>query len=261
MKPERLSRWIIIFCGLLFGCLPLQADETFFFRAGPEVYRMRRWRDGGTEQTGRIDGFRVELERIKGNSWYAGLDALFSSGQLNGKSASGRQLVSEIEDTIFEGRLGYTFQNFCSCTRPFITLFGGYGRFRETNEFKIPSPIPFTFTDTFNYICTGFLSGFYFNSFFSMGLNFEVRFMLNGRSKVSNDPVFDQVSLVMNNETHYRIEVPLICVPCGPCGCLEALLIPFYEFRHFGGRQGYPFDFIDTKFSLLGAELAVGYRF
>jgi len=255
---------VIFLCSAtsVFGArTPLIGCDTLFLEIGPEIYYMRRWREGGTHQTGRIDGVRLDLERFKGNSWYACIDAFYANGTLTGHSASGFPLSSEITDTIVEGRIGYTLQQCCQGGNPFITLFGGYGHFDEQNNFSPPSPIPFHFDDSFNYIAAGFLTGVNFTPLLSMGLNFEVRFMLNGKSEVSNDPLFDTVSLIMNNETHYRLEIPLTYVLCQPWNNLTACVVPFYEFRHFGGREGFPFDYIDTKFSLFGARLSFAYRF
>lgn len=255
-----------LFCGLVLLASPIQAaaffgcfNDSLYLEVGPEIYWMRRWRAGGTVQTGRIDGIRAQLERIRGNSWYAGVNILYASGDLEGHNAFDFALKSEITDFIVEGRAGYTLQG-CGRNCPFFTIFGGYGYFKETNDFHLPSPIPFKFTDTFNYIAAGFLSGINFTPLLSMGLNFEVRFMLNGQSEVTDDPLFEDITLLMNNETHYRIEVPInYCLHCP--FLLETSLVPFYEFRHFGGREGFPFDYLDTKFSLLGARLSVAYRF
>ncbi|NGX53885.1 MAG: hypothetical protein K1000chlam4_00605, partial [Chlamydiae bacterium] len=122
------------------------------------------------------------------------------------------------------------------------------------------SPIPYTFTDTFDYFTTGFLSGFNFTPLLSMGLNFKVKFMMSGRSKISDDPLYDDVKLRMNNEIQLRVDVPLV-FHCLPWKRVQAALVPFYEYRHLGGREGFPFDYIDTKFTLLGARLDLIYRF
>lgn len=252
----RYSLLILLLLAPLFSV----QGECIFFEIGPEIYHMRRWREGGTHQSGRMDGIYIAGERFKKEGWYVGADALFATGNLNGKSGSGRTLRSVIDDTIYEGRLGYTFQSaLAECS--FFTPYGGYGYFRETNTFYPPSPIPFKFIDTFNYFTCGFLSGVNFTPLLSMGVNFKVRFMLNGKSKVENDPLFDSVTLLMNNETHYQIEIPMTYGSCQCWGYTEAAFIPFYEFRHFGGRMGFPFDYIDTKFSLWGAKLTLAYRF
>ncbi len=259
--PLKLNSFFFtFFLFFFFFSFSAQAHDTFFLHGSGDLYRMRRWREGGTYQSGMMTGAHLCFERFQGNSWYAAIEAFFANGDLEGRSASGRLLKSEIHDRIYESRLGFTFQTpIDGC--PYFTLFGGYGYFYEKNAFKSPSPIPFTFTDTFNYIVAGFLSGVNFTPLLSMGVNFKVRFMIDGRSQVSNDPLFDEISLMMNNESHYRLEIPFTTVLSNCCGRFFASFAPFYEFRHFGGREGFPFDFIDTKFSLIGAQLALSFQF
>ena len=237
----------------------LSGSECLPFYAGPEIYHIKRWRNGGTKQTGRMDGVRVGFDRIKRHGWYIGVDGFYSTGHLEGHNARGRTLDSDLTDIIFEGRVGFTLQDQTECQHTF-TPFVGYGYFHEVNNFHSPSPIPYTFTDTFDYFTTGFLSGFNFTPLLSMGLNFKVKFMMSGRSKISDDPLYDDVKLRMNNEIQLRVDVPLV-FHCLPWKRVQAALVPFYEYRHLGGREGFPFDYIDTKFTLLGARLDLIYRF
>lgn len=225
---------------------------------GPEIYHINRFREGGTTQSGRLDGVRVGFDRLKRYCWYVGADYLYATGKLKGETGIGSPQRSILTDQIVEIRFGYTLQQ-DDCRKSFFTPFGGWGHFQETNDFFPPSLLTCKFTDTFNYAVFGFLSGVNFTSLLSMGVNFKVRFMLDGESKVSNDPVMDDVTLQMHEETQYRLEVPFIY---SPCTCLfQWQFVPFYEFRHFGGEEGFPFNFKDTKFNLFGARLALTYRF
>jgi hypothetical protein len=250
------------FALLIFAWEPLLgfADCLYWVSAGPEVYYFIRDREGGTHQEGRIDGVRISFDRIKGCSWYFGADYLFASGRLKGETATGRSLRSELTDQIVEARLGFTLQQKAP-GRPFITPFGGWGYFKEINDFYPPSPIPCTFTDTFNYLTAGFLSGINFTPLLSMGINFKLRFMQEAKSEVSDDPLFDDVTLHMKEEMHVRLDIPFAYSPNNPLRGIGFLLSPFYEYRHFGGREGFPFNFRDTKFYLYGARFALIYRF
>jgi hypothetical protein len=232
---------------------------SLFISAGPEIYHFRRVREGGTHQEGRIDGVRLGIDRIKGCGWYIGADYLYASGWLKGGTATGRPLSSDLNDQIFEARLGYTLQQKI-CGSPFITPFGGWGYFREVNAFFPPSPLPCTFTDTFNYVVVGFLSGVNFTPLLSMGINFKLRFMQNAKSEISDDPLFADVTILIKDEMHVRLDVPFAYFPCDRSRRLGFVLSPFYEYRHFGGREGYPFNFKDTKFYLYGAKFALLYR-
>lgn len=235
-------------------------DCTCTIAVGPEVYHLERVRAGGTQQQGWINGFRLGLDRIKRYGWYVGGDFLYATGPLKGRTLTGRKVVSVLSDQIYEVRLGYTLQK-NEWRRPFFTPFAGWGHFREINDFTPPSPLPCTFTDTFNYWTAGFLSGVNFGSLLSMGVNFKLRFMQNGQSKVTDDPLFDNVTLLMKDEMHVRLDIPVAFNPRGTLFAIGFLLTPFFEYRHFGGREGFPFNFRETKFYLYGARFALTYRF
>lgn len=245
----------LIICLVIF---PLEASHGVFLYVGPETFHMSRFREGGTNQSGRLDGVRAGFDRIKGCSWYFGADYLYATGKLKGETATGRPQRSCLTDNIVEIRCGYTFQKFI-CREPYITAFGGWGYFHEDNDFYHPSPLTCKFTDTFNYVVLGFLSGVNFTPLLSMGVNFKIRFMLDGRSRVSNDPFMEDVTIKMHNETHYRLDIPFMYCPCS--SLFQWQIVPFYEFRHFGGEEGFPFNFRDTKFNIYGARLALTYRF
>jgi hypothetical protein len=249
---------LLIFC--LWTPHLLFADRPYFLTVGPEIYRFIREREGGTHQEGQINGVRVAIDRMKCNGIYLGVDYLYAKGPLKGATATGRPLRSELTDQIVEGRLGLTLQQkYGRC--PFITPYVGWGYFHEINDFFRPSPLPCKFTDTFNYIAAGFLSGVNFTPLLSMGINFKLRFMQEATSEVSDDPLFDDVTLSMKEEIHVRVEVPFAYTPCSSLFGTGFLLSPFFEFRHFGGREGFPFNFKDTKFYLYGARFALTYHF
>lgn len=253
-----------VFLFLLFMVFfSVHASCPYQMYIGEESYFFWRDRDGGTKQDGRIDGVRVGADRIKRYSLYLGADYLYANGRLDGKSASGSPLHSWLTDEIFEARIGYTLQKNAreSSGCPFFIPFLGWGTFKEINDFHPPSPLPCKYTDTFNFFVAGFLSGVNITPLLSMGINFKVRFMQDAESKVSNDPLYDDVTLKVEDETLYRLEVPFTYSPCNSFLGIAGQIAPFYEFRHFGGREGYPFNFRDTKFHLLGMRLSLVYRF
>lgn len=231
-----------------------------FINVGPEVYGIKRLKQGGTYQNGRMDGLRAGFDRIKSYGWYLGADYLYASGRLKGETVTGRTLKSVMTDQIFEVRGGFTLQQNTN-GYPFFIPFLGAGHFKEINDFKPPSPLTCKFADSFNYAACGFLSGVNLNPLLSMGINFKVRLMLDGQSHVTNDPKFNEVHLTMLEETHYRVELPITLMPPNTLGDSFFQLVPFYEFRHFGGREGFPFNFIDTKFHLYGLRASIIYGF
>lgn len=238
----------------------VQASCPYQVYVGEESYYFWRHRENGTKQNGRIDGVRVGADRIKCYGWYVGADYLYASGHLSGKSGKGSRLSSTLTDQIFEARFGYTFQN-RSCERSFITPFVGWGCFKEVNDFFPPSKLTCKFTDSFNFIVAGFLSGVNLTPLLSMGINFKVRFMQDAKCEVTDDPERSDATLLIEDETLYRLEIPFTYTSCHSFLGIGGQVVPFYEFRHFGGREGHPFDFNDTKFHLLGMRLALIYRF
>jgi len=234
-------------------------EASCLITAGTEIYRFVRNREGGTFQDGPLKGVRIGFDRIKRYGIYLGADYFYGEGDINGKTATGRQLCSNLRDNIVEIRLGFTFQQDTKQT-PFFTPFAGWGYFHEVNEFFPPSPLPCTFTDTFHYVVAGFLSGINFTPLISMGVNFKLKFMQDAKSVVSDDPVYDTVTLMIKDEILARLDLPFYYHPKILLR-LGIELAPFFEYRHFGGREGFPFNFKDTKFYLYGARIALVYPF
>jgi hypothetical protein len=247
---------------LLFFLLSLAAcvDASCHITAGAEIYHFIRNREGGTHQDGPMKGFRISFDRIKRYGIYMGAEYIYGQGSLEGKTATGRPLSSELTDNILEFRLGITLQQPTRQT-PFFTPFAGWGHFHEVNKFFSPSPLPCTFTDTFHYFVAGFLSGINFTPLLSMGVNFKLKFMQDAKSMVSEDPIYDDVTLLIKDELLARLDIPFYYHPQNTLLNLGFELTPFFEYRHFGGREGFPFNFKDTKFYLYGARIALTYPF
>ena len=229
---------------------------AFNFFAGPEIFYMKRTKQGGTTQSGRVDGFRVGIERYKRYGWYLGADYFIAQGRVQGRNSKKMSLKSTLRDHIVEGRLGFTLQKSGSLAA--FTPFIGYGYFRETNAFYHPSPTAYTFVDSFNYVVTGFFASRNFSPLLSMGLNLKIDFMLEGNSKIKNDPLYGCTKLKMDRALQARVEIPVYITLTS---CALAEFTPFYEHRRFGGREGHPFDFLDTQFQLVGMRFALSYNF
>ncbi|MBS0624083.1 MAG: hypothetical protein JSS62_05620 [Verrucomicrobia bacterium] len=245
---------LLSFC-LLF-CTVLSATTTPFVSAGAEACRMKRMRYGGTQQQGTLNGARLTYNRLAPSCIYLGADYFKGKAQMSGHSGTQKPIASEITDSILEGRFGYVFPTQAERVSLFA-LFTGYGSFRETNDFNHPTPLPLTFTDTFSYIPVGFLAGINVTSFMNVGLNFKAMFMLDGESHIFDEELNSSETLLMNNEINIRIELPVTLSPSDTLFNLSFAVVPFLELRHFGGREGYPYDFLDTKFNLIGGRLAL----
>ena len=145
---------------------------------GPEIYYVKRTKEGGTQQTGTLYGVRVGVDSIQRYKIYWGADALWATGCLKG-SRDNVRLKSQLTDTNVECRLGYTFQSKYGC-RPSLTPYLGAGYFWETNCYKHPSPLTVHLKNTFAYIPVGFLSQIYLTPSWSIGLNLKVRILWDG---------------------------------------------------------------------------------
>ncbi|CUI16719.1 hypothetical protein PNK_1102 [Candidatus Protochlamydia naegleriophila] len=261
MKSKTFS-FSIFFCLISFfpslyaDCCSNGANQLFI---GPEVYYVKRTKKAGAEQDGYLYGVRLGYERIKRYKLYVGLDFLYANGDLKGK-VEDQRIKSSLTDINVEERIGYTFAAKCGW-RPSFTPFIGVGRFWEKNEYKHPTPIRFHFHNRFLYIPVGFLSQIYVSSCFSVGLNFKARIILDGKNCVSNDPQFGKIHQCYDEKIQYRVELPLSYYSCWCNHEMAISLVPFYEYRHYGQRVNFPFDFIETKFNLYGATLKAIYLF
>lgn len=235
---------------------PLSFDNVFI---GPEIYDVKRTKEGGVEQSGILYGFRLGLDHIKSRRFYWGADLLWASGTLEGKSNEAK-IKSQLTDANIELRLGYTFET--QLWKPvLLTPFFGVGYFQEKNFYRHPTPLTIHFDNQFTYVPFGFFSQIFFTPHFSAGVNIKVRYLLEGDQKVSNDPEHDSVIQYYNEKFQYRIELPLTSFFCLGTTETALSLVPFYEYREYGHRANFPFDFFATTFRLYGATLKLCYLF
>lgn len=229
------------------------------FYVGPEIYHVHRNREGGTKQNGTVYGVRTGYDRIKRCRLYWGFDALYGQGTLDGKSGAGNKIKSTFTDIFAEGRFGYTFQQKHGY-RLSLTPFGGVGYMSERNNFKHPSPIPVHFDIKSWYGVAGFLSQATVTDRCDIGLNFKARFLYDPKCKVSHDPESENSTQLINEKIHYRVELPLSYRYWECSDSLLISLVPFYEFRQYGKRVNYPFDFLETRLNIYGATLKFIYN-
>ncbi|MBA2369376.1 MAG: hypothetical protein H0V82_10200 [Candidatus Protochlamydia sp.] len=248
----------MIFFGILLSSNSYAEKGSQVF-AGPEIYFVKRTKEGGVEQHGNVYGIRVGYERVKRCKIYLGIDFLYAKGCLKGKLLDAH-LKSNYTDINLEERVGYTFEAKCGF-RPSLTPFIGYGRIWENNDYVLPSPACFHFHNNFTYVPVGFLSRFFACPSLSIGLNFKARFILDGKNKVSNDPNFDTMVQNYDEKIQYRVELPFCYNACLSGHEIGIDLIPFYEYRRYGKRANFPFDFLETKFVYYGATLKLAYLF
>lgn len=261
---QRLSLFFLSI--LLLTSIGLEAFQLFpsgphRFYVGPEIYHSRRTRSGGTKQTGVLYGIRGGYDRLSSNAViYVGLDGYWATGGLNGQKSNGDELKSNVKEWEVEGRLGLTFKKHlihCYAITPFL----GSGYMKSINEYVDPTDPEIKFTDRYNYISTGFLFHTSLSECLNVGFSFKKKFMISGKSKVTDDPIYDTVRLLMDSETQYEMEAPITYYTSWCCGHLSGKFVPFYRFRHYGGRENFPFNFIDTKFRIYGGRIECAIAF
>lgn len=227
--------------------------------AGPEIYYIHRTKEGGAKQTGTLYGVRLGYDHIRRYKFYWGIDALWAKGILEGKTESDH-LKSRFTDINVEARIGYTFQSkywrCLSCT-PYI----GGGYFLENNNYEHPSPLTVHFKNRFSYVPVGFLSQIFITPHWSIGVNFKVRYLLEGKQHVTHDPEHKKLTQNYEEKLQYRGELPVTYFRCWKKHSLAVSLVPFYEYRSYGHRANFPFDFLETNLKLYGAMLKFLYLF
>jgi hypothetical protein len=243
------------FLSLLFLFVyPVSAEtdscSPHYLSIGPEVYSLKREREGGTRQRGTLYGLRASYDYIARYKFYMGFEGSYARGTLRGKSGGGDKLRSRFTDSMLEGRFGYTLQSLSGCCGWFTPFIGG-GYFWENNDYVKPSPKHLRFRNGYGYACVGCLAGSSIRPVFDIGLYAAARFSIQGKVDVSHDKEEDDTTLKYEQKVNCRIALPLTYV----CGWYDIALVPFYEYRHYGRRNAFPFDFLDTRIKVYGADL------
>lgn len=234
-----------------------QAQAENYLWVGPEVYYVKRTRQGGSRQDGWPLGVRVGYDRIKDWGFYWGGDALWAQGTLFGRAGDNASLKSRFTDISLEGRIGYTFSLLCLPSVIF-TPYAGYGVFQETNNFKDYSPVTAKFRIRYNYGAVGALLYKQFTEKAGAGVNFKCRWMIDGKCHVTEDPDYNELTMAIGTLPQYRIEIPMTYQPdCYPIFCLS----PFFEYRQYGEQPNFPFDFMETKLKVAGVNLKIIWNF
>lgn len=254
----------IVFSGILI--IPYILSATHWVKTystapfiGPEIYYMTRTKEGGSKQTGTLYGVRLGYDHVQRYKIYGGIDVLWAQGTLEGHVEDDK-LKSEFTDFNGEARLGYTFQcKFWRCLS--FTPYLGVGYFCEKNNYQHPSPLKIHFRNSFSYVPIGFLSQVFLNRNLSIGVNFKVRVIIEGEQHVSHDPSNDSHTQKYEEKLQYRAELPVTYFFCWKCHSLSISLVPFFEYRQYGHRANFPFDFLEVKFKLYGSTLKLSYLF
>lgn len=246
----------------LFLLLPLfiHADDNYLFQIGPEAYHLKREREKGTRQHGILYGARGRMDRITPNTWYWGAEAAWATGTLKGHSGGQQKLRSHLTDTMVEARFGYTFKT-TTATCASLTPFVGWGYAWEQNNFLRPSPLKLHFLNTYNYCAVGGFGQVYLSPQWTFGIQVTAKFCRDGRVRITRDPEHKKVVLHFEHKVNCRVCLPITYALGCPESSHKICLNPFFEYRHFAHFSGVPFDFLDTRLKVYGADLYYGYSF
>jgi hypothetical protein len=205
-----------------------------------------------------VYGVRGTYDRVTGWGLYWGANFRYAQGPLKGSSPSTDNLCSTFSDKEAEGRFGYTFQ--WDFIHSLITPFIGVGYFDESNSLEHPCPSRLKFNIRYPYFAFGFLSRVNLFPCLTAGLNFKGWAMYDATCKV-RDPEGEHCTMCVTDEINYRIELPVMYQTGLLNNQFNVGLVPFYEYRHYGGRANYPFDFLDTRLNIFGVNLQLLYFF
>ncbi len=254
----RFYYWLVCWVGLL-SFASLNGNEITIFEGpyrisvGPTVYHLQRTKEGGSNQQGVLGGVQACVERWRPKGVYWGLEGTYATGRLHGHTASGRTIDSRLTEKEVEGRLGYNIA--ANFNRFQLVPFICGGKYECENKFVAPSPMTTTFNDHFDFIGYGFYLVCNLVDRFYYGFTFKAHYATNGWDELTHDPGVEDSKSRIKSEWQYDVEFPFQYGSTHQGWAMQ--LIPFYRFRHFGGMESYPFDFIETKFTIYGARLMV----
>jgi hypothetical protein len=224
------------------------------FFLGPEVCYIKRVREGGSEQSGNLVGGHFRYDRISPCSVYWGFDGYYDTGHVSGKTASGREIKSTIDEYELQARLGYSL--YAPERRKLLIIpYACYSYFYGSNKFDHPSPVQYRLHDHLHSGGGGIWVSFSLIDCLRCGVDFSARYIIKGYNRVTNDPEHDNVKLEVESKWQYQVEVPIEYAMAICDYRFEMRIVPFYRFRHLGGKPNYPFDYIETRFHESGAQL------
>jgi hypothetical protein len=228
------------------------------FSYGSIIYHNERHRAGGSWQDSNLRGVRFSYQRHQKWSLYWGVEGYYAKGKAEGKTATGGRLNSTLIDSEVEGRFGYTLHLHCrACIS--VTPYVGFGVYDGYNNFHPLNRTAITFHNHFSFSSAGGLLELYISPCLKVGCSYTSRWMFNGTNTIQDDPTRDNIELMMNNARHEYYQFPITFRR--QCSKSAYVLTPFYQKRHYGGRENFPFNYIDTKFDIYGLFLGVTHYF
>ena len=260
------SLFRLLVCILFCTAIEAHASDFWCIRGphsltvGPEVYYTHRTREGGSKQKGVLYGGEFCYERLRRSALYWGVEGYYAAGTLKGHDGVDRKIRSKKQDMEIEGRLGYSLKWCWSIPISFTPYFCG-GYFQEINQFVEPTPLTYKIKDYFPFIGAGFLSRFYVTPTFSVGVNFKANYMLGAKSRITDSSLDESIRLIIEDKFFYEVELPLTYSYCIRSCQWETSFVPFFRYRQYGHHEGFPFDYLETRYQIYGAKLLWRYIF
>lgn len=225
---------------------------------GPEFYYVCQKREGGMRQKGWLYGGKFNYDRIYPCTFYWGFEVAAARGSIKGKTGSSRDVKSRYINFDFEGRVGYNF-NLRICPSFVFTPFFSFGYLSECTDFQHPSPLTIHFRTHGGFVGAGFLSTLSVDDGIDLGLNAKFRYLVNPEVSITHDRLNKDSTLEINNAFQYRVELPYTYWFCAEAEAVR--VIPFFEHRHYAGRQAFPFNIQETNLNFYGVTLEYLFMF
>jgi hypothetical protein len=227
---------------------------------GPEVFFLKRNREGGSYQSGTLCGVRASFDRLARCKLYYGLEGSYANGDINGKSGTGSRLRSYFTQSNVEGRFGYTFQSqgeeYISIT-PYVST----GYYLELNKYRSPTTLKVHFNNRFFYGGLGCILWGCLNEKIYFGLNVTGRWSSDGKVTTSHDPELKSMKLKYMQKVQCRVSLPFSIQFNEAPSCIYLDFVPFFEYRHYGRKRAIPFDFLDTRIRCWGGDIMISWIF
>lgn len=228
----------------------------------PELYHLHRSRSGGSQQTGWMAGTRIFYHRRRPMAFYWHGSYRWAWGALEGRTGGGSKLKSDKMDSEGEARFGYSIGSTCGRWLGVqVTPYIGASYFKGHNKFRTPSPMTIHFRDRVELWNAGIIASIDVSPCVRVAVDYTSKWMVEGKNRTSNDPIFPDSESVIGNEVHHTVEVPVTVLLRQGCRCLTAGITPFHRHRHYGHHEAFPFDFVKTQFREWGANVSLALRF
>lgn len=236
----------------------IRLSKPISFSVGPRVYWKKRHVYNGACTKGFLEGFDIKFDRTKRGSIYWASLFDYAWGKATGVTGGGAFSKAVLADYSLEGRLGYSIQPMLRDTL-FFTPYVGLGYYQSKYRFVEPSVPVLDYYYKNPYLSTGFLFSRFLKPWVSLGLNFCIQFAFDGKRGLKIAGNYSKTPV--DNEMQYIAELPFTYQVSKKEKGFGIQLVPFFEYRHYGGRISGIATFMDTRFIIAGINARMTYRF